>query len=119
MSALSLLALLALPLSVAACVAVITYLLGFDNGYLRALRELRETGARLAGEFRKGVIGTIRPALWESDARTTGSPSVGLTDTYLRVRRANSDGPVDLENVIEQVRLVRLDGDVLVGEPLE
>ena len=46
MSALSLLALLALPMSVAACVAVIAYLLGFDNGYLRARREWRETGAR-------------------------------------------------------------------------
>ncbi len=42
MSALTLLALLALPV----CAAVIAYLLGYDNGYLRARRELHETRAR-------------------------------------------------------------------------
>jgi hypothetical protein len=44
MSALTLLALLALPL----CVAVIAYLLGYDNGYLRARRELHESRAQRA-----------------------------------------------------------------------
>lgn len=96
----------------------------FDDHVAPAVRaaraaELRETGARLSAGFRRGVIGTVRPVLWESDARTAGSPAIGLTDTYLRVRRANSDGPANLENVIEQVRLVLLEADVLVGEPLE
>jgi hypothetical protein len=36
------LALVGLP----ACAAVLAYLLGYDNGYLRARRELRETSAR-------------------------------------------------------------------------
>ena len=49
MSAVTLLAMLVLPLSVALCVAVIAYLLGFDNGYLRARRELRGTGICRAG----------------------------------------------------------------------
>ncbi len=52
MSALTLLALLALPV----CVAVIAYLLGYDNGYLRARRELRETGARRA----PAILGVTR-----------------------------------------------------------
>ena len=42
MSGLNLLALLALP----ACVAVIAYLLGFDNGYRSFRRELREHRVR-------------------------------------------------------------------------
>ena len=44
MSALDLLALLALPL----CVAVLAYLLGFDNGYRSVRRELRKSRARRA-----------------------------------------------------------------------
>ncbi len=46
MSALILLALLAPAVGVAVCAAVIAYLLGYDNGYLRARRELHETRAR-------------------------------------------------------------------------
>ena len=44
MSAVALVTLVALPL----CAGVIAYLVGFDNGYLRARRELRETSARRA-----------------------------------------------------------------------
>ncbi len=44
MSALNLLAILALP----ACVAVLAYLLGFDNGYRSMRRELRDQRARRA-----------------------------------------------------------------------
>ena len=42
MSGVAFVALVALPL----CAGVIAYLIGFDNGYLRARRELRETSAR-------------------------------------------------------------------------
>ena len=42
MSVLNLLALLVLP----ACVAVLAYLLGFDNGYRSFRRELRENRVR-------------------------------------------------------------------------
>ncbi|NKB48816.1 MAG: hypothetical protein GKS02_05550 [Alphaproteobacteria bacterium] len=42
MSAITYIALVGLPV----CTAVIAYLLGFDNGYLRARRDLRETSAR-------------------------------------------------------------------------
>ncbi len=56
MSALSLLALLALPV----CVAVIAYLLGYDNGYLCARREFRETRARRA-RTTPAILGATRP----------------------------------------------------------
>jgi hypothetical protein len=58
--------------------------------------------------------------LWEND-----SPTTGLTDTYLRVRRIEAPGLTDndatserLENVIERVKLTRVDGGVLIGEPV-
>jgi len=41
MSVLTLLALLAVPVSVALCLAAIVYLWGHDSGYLRARRDLR------------------------------------------------------------------------------
>ncbi len=44
MTGLTYLALLALPV----CAAVIAFLMGYDSGYLRARRELRETSARRA-----------------------------------------------------------------------
>ena len=70
----------------------------------------------MALEHRRKALGDVRPVLWERDA-----PAIGLTDTYLRVRRAGPGGvanPDRLENVIETVRLVGLDGDVIVGEPV-
>lgn len=53
---------IAVLLSVPACLAVIAYLLGYDNGYLRARRELRETRARRIRRGRPllGVTRTIR-----------------------------------------------------------
>ncbi len=65
---------------------------------------------------RGNAIGSVVPVLWENNA-----PATGLTDTYLRVRRNSSDLPAGVpafENVIERVRLVRVDRDVLVGEPV-
>ncbi len=58
MSTLTVLALVALPV----CPAVIAYLLGYDNGYLRARRELRETGARRTHRARRApaILGVTR-----------------------------------------------------------
>ncbi|NNE82473.1 MAG: hypothetical protein HKN28_00730 [Alphaproteobacteria bacterium] len=52
------LALVGLPI----CAAVVAYLLGYDNGYLRARRELRETGARRVRRARgvPAILGTTR-----------------------------------------------------------
>ena len=80
----------------------------------RRAAEIRELASRMALEHRRKALGDVRPVLWERDA-----PAIGLTDTYLRVRRAGPGGvanPDRLENVIETVRLVGLDGDVIVGE---
>jgi threonylcarbamoyladenosine tRNA methylthiotransferase MtaB len=86
----------------------------------RRAAEIRELGASLSAAFRQSVVGTVRPVLWENY-----SPATGLTDTYLRVRRADNPGlsgsdqsPERVENVIERVKLTRVDGGVLVGEPI-
>ena len=45
-------------------------------------RAVREAGAALAGRFRRGQVGTLRPGLTLTD----GPGAVALTDNYLRVR---------------------------------
>ena len=88
-----------------------------DHGVrTRRAAEMRELASVLSRSFREDAVGGVAPVLWENNA-----PATGLTDTYLRVRRNSSDLPAGvraLENVIERVRLVRLDGDVLEGEPV-
>jgi hypothetical protein len=49
------LALVGLPV----CAAVVAYLLGYDNGYLRARRELRETSQRRARRT-PAILGATR-----------------------------------------------------------
>ena len=88
-----------------------------DHG-VRARRavEIRDLASGLSRSFRENAVGEVAPVLWENDASVTG-----LTDTYLRVRRASTDLPSGVptfQNVIERVRLVRVDGDVLIGEPV-
>ena len=88
-----------------------------DHG-VRARRaaEIRELASGLSRAFRENVVGGVAPVLWENT-----TPATGRTDTYLRVRRASTDLPAGVPafgNVIERVRLVRVDGDVLVGEPV-
>jgi hypothetical protein len=58
MSGMIYLALVGLPV----CAAVVAYLLGYDNGYLRARRELRQTGARHARRTRgvPAILGATR-----------------------------------------------------------
>ena len=82
----------------------------------RRAAEIRVLATELSRLVRENAVGGIAPVLWENNA-----PATGLTDTYLRVRRNRADLPAGvsaLENVIERVRLVRLDGDVLEGEPV-
>ena len=82
----------------------------------RRAAEIRELTSGLSRSFRENAVGRVAPVLWENN-----SPTTGLTDTYLRVRRTSSDLPAGvstLANAIERVRLVRLDGDILEGEPV-
>ena len=81
--------------------------------------ELRGLAARHAKAHRRRFVGAVRPVLWEGP---TGNR--GLTDNYLRVRRMGSqrggalaNAPVE-NGVIEDVELVALDGDVMVGRTL-
>ena len=55
MSGMIYLALVGLPV----CAAVVAYLLGYDNGYLRARRELRETSLR-RGRRAPAILGATR-----------------------------------------------------------
>jgi threonylcarbamoyladenosine tRNA methylthiotransferase MtaB len=88
-----------------------------DHGVrTRRAAEIRELASGLSRTFRENAVGSVAPVLWENDA-----PATGLTDTYLRVRRKSLDLPAGVpafENMIERVRIVRADGDVLVGEPV-
>ena len=69
---------------------------------------------RLAADFRRGLEGAVRPVLWES--RDISSDRwTGLTDSYVRVA-CSSERP--LANEITPARLGRLDGDVVLAEPL-
>jgi len=81
--------------------------------------ELRGLAARHAEAHRRRFVGAVRQVLWEGRTGETG-----LTDNYLRVRRMDGrrsrvPGTTTAGNdVIEDVELVALDGDVLVGRPL-
>ena len=78
--------------------------------------DIRNLAARHAKAHRQRFIGTIRQVLWEGPAAETG-----LTDNYLRVR--STDGQrgrsrriePSAGGVIDDVKLIALDGDVLVG----
>ena len=77
----------------------------------RRKQELLALAQRKALDFRRGVLGSVRPVLWE---REVGPGMVdGLTDSYLRVTAPLAASMV---NEISQVRLTGLRGEVLVGE---
>jgi threonylcarbamoyladenosine tRNA methylthiotransferase MtaB len=87
-------------------------------GKVRRAAELRELTAAHADEYRRSAIGKVRHVLWE---RRTGVE--GLTDTYLRVRRAPAGKDASPANAlpgraIEPVLLTGLEGEVLIGEPV-
>ncbi|MBM3956576.1 MAG: MiaB/RimO family radical SAM methylthiotransferase [Gemmatimonadetes bacterium] len=82
----------------------------------RRAAEIRALAEHRAREFRLRFVGSVRQVLWEGRDRRTG-----LTDNYLRVRRAGRtpgqagpDAP-EWSGVIEDVELVALDGRDLVG----
>lgn len=79
-------------------------------------QELRAVAAVHAAEHRAKFVGAVRPVLWEGPRGNDG-----LTDNYLRVRRVPPCSPGETaarQGRIEDVRLVALDGEVLLGEPV-
>ena len=75
---------------------------------------LLDLSQRLAAAFRRTLEGTVRPVLWESQEASSGRWT-GLTDSYVRVT-CSSERP--LANEITPARLGRLEGDVVLAEPL-
>ena len=80
--------------------------------------QLREAADAMARTHRQGFVGTVRPVLWEGARGRSG-----LTDNYLRVRLENDEiiaaknGVRDRsgDGLIEDVRIVRLEGLQLIG----
>lgn len=75
---------------------------------------IREMAAGHARDFRTGLVGEVRPVLWER----TG-PLRGLTDNYVRVELDPESSPGrDRVNSIEQIELTGLVGETLTGRPI-
>ena len=77
------------------------------RGRTNALLDLSEL---LASDFRRGLVGSVRPVLWESRDDSSGRWT-GLTDTYVRVS-CRSERP--LANEITKARLGDLEEDGVV-----
>jgi len=81
--------------------------------------QLREIADAMARRHRQAFVGAVRPVLWEGARGISG-----LTDNYLRVRLENNDiisranGRGDGDGLIEDVRIVRLEGLQLIGSSL-
>jgi len=76
--------------------------------------EMLELAASSMKTFRVSALGQTRSVLW--NFRKGGDPAGGwngLTDNYLQVRTQDS---ADLGNVISNVKLTGLDGDMLTSE---
>ena len=77
------------------------------------MERLLELARRQAAEFRKSMLGSSRPVLWEDDTRgSDGRVWHGLTDNYLRVASPSYEA---LRNRITPVRLEYVDGEVVYG----
>ena len=94
-----------------------------DHVAIRARAEraaqLREIADAMARRHRQGFVGAVRPVLWEGARGTSG-----LTDNYLRVRLERDEiisvasGYGDGDGLIEDIRIVRLEGLQLIGSPV-
>ena len=75
---------------------------------------LLDLSDRCAAAFRRSLEGAVRPVLWEFREGGRGR-WVGLTDDYVRVACRSS---MHLANEITQARLGRLEGEMVLAEPL-
>ena len=76
---------------------------------------LREVFAEMSAGYRESFIGKTLPVLWESNRSMSdmGWTMQGLTGNYLRVQAISSD---PRWNQIDQVKLLKVNGDVILGE---
>ncbi len=87
----------------------------------RRSRVLGDLDRELGAAIRTGILGHVRPVLWENPETSHEAGLVtwsGLTDNYLRVRTAAPEGR-ELHNRILLTRLERLDGQDVWGELIE
>ncbi len=76
---------------------------------------LREIFAEMESRYRNQFIGKTMSVLWESStqASDSGWAMQGLTGNYLRIRATASE---PRWNQIDQVKLLKVDGGVILGE---
>ena len=76
---------------------------------------LRAVFADMGDSYRKQFVGETLPVLWESNQSMSDSgwTMQGLTGNYLRVQATASE---PRWNQIDQVKLLKVDGDVILGE---
>ncbi len=84
-----------------------------EAGKQERMARLLALGKAQAAWFRQGLVGLVRPVLWEA-SRPVGDAQVwsGLTDNYVRVCAAS--GKL-VRNTVTPVRLERRQGEVLWG----
>ena len=77
------------------------------------MERLLELAKRQATAFRKAMLGSTRPVLWEEDTNgADGRVWHGLTDNYVRVTAPSTEG---LRNRVTPVRLEYMDGGTVYG----
>ena len=77
------------------------------------MERLLELSRRQSTAFRKAMLGSTRPVLWEEEPNGDGTGTWhGLTDNYVRVAAWSREA---LRDRITPVRLERLDGDTVYG----
>lgn len=77
-------------------------------------RRLIELGRKMAVSYRRRLLGSSLPVLWETRKTSPeGDLWEGLTDTYVRVRAPSA---INLENRIRNAHLTAIDGDAVRGE---
>ncbi|MBT3315405.1 MAG: tRNA (N(6)-L-threonylcarbamoyladenosine(37)-C(2))-methylthiotransferase MtaB [Anaerolineae bacterium] len=76
---------------------------------------LREVFAEMESRYREKLIGKTMSVLWESStqASDSGWAIQGLTGNYLRIRAIASE---PRWNQIDQVKLLKVEGNVILGE---
>ena len=81
----------------------------------RRAGELAAAGKAAFAEFRQGLLGDVRPVLWETMRSDDGGNRRwrGLTDNYARVELASD---AELANQITPARLTGWDGRALIAE---
>ncbi|MDA0746736.1 MAG: tRNA (N(6)-L-threonylcarbamoyladenosine(37)-C(2))-methylthiotransferase MtaB [bacterium] len=78
--------------------------------------DLRALGARKAEVFQRAYLGQTLDVLFENRREAATGYLQGVTDNYIRVF---APGPDAAKDRVRPVRLVRVDGDRMIGEPVD